>query len=296
MCIPGTAMSRYINFYTDFAFKKIFGTEANKDLLISFLNALLEFDGGNEIVDLTYLNPEQLGNNISERRAIYDVYCLTKDGERFIVEMQNAKQDHFKDRSIYYSSFAIQEQGKKGSKEESWDYRLSPVYVVGILNFMMDESEENLEKVITKVKLKDDSNKDFSDKLNFIFIEMPKFRKDELELNSFIEKWLYVIKNLYRLQDKPSALTEGIFNKLFQIAEIAAYSKSERYDYEESLKNFRDMFNVISSAEKKAREEGEAIGERKTNIRNAQKLKQLGVDFKTISIATGLSAEEIERL
>lgn len=257
MCIPGTAMSRYINFYTDFAFKKIFGTEANKDLLISFLNALLDLKGDGEIKDLTYLNSENLGEDIRERRAIYDVYCQTKGGDRFIVEMQKAKQDHFQDRSIYYSSFAIREQGQKGKKDNMpWDYCLSPVYVVGILNFEMDETNKS-DRVISKVKLKDEDNKDFSDKLNFIFVEMPKFRKTEAELETFMDKWLYVIKNLYRLQDKPAALTEGIFKKLFEVAEIAAFSKNERYDYEENLKNYLDWFNVMRTAKNEGRAEGE---------------------------------------
>lgn len=261
MCIPGTAMSRYINFYTDFAFKKFFGTEANKDLLISFLNALLDLKGDGEIKDLTYLNSENLGEDIRERRAIYDVYCQTKGGDRFIVEMQKAKQDHFQDRSIYYSSFAIREQGQKGKKDNMpWDYCLSPVYVVGILNFEMDETNKS-DRVISKVKLKDEDNKDFSDKLNFIFVEMPKFRKTEAELETFMDKWLYVIKNLYRLQDKPAALTEGIFKKLFEVAEIAAFSKNERYDYEENLKNYLDWFNVMRTAKNEGREEGRAEGE-----------------------------------
>jgi predicted transposase/invertase (TIGR01784 family) len=253
-------MSRYINFYTDFAFKKIFGTEANKDLLISFLNALLDLKEDGEIKDLTYLNSENLGEDIRERRAIYDVYCQTKGGDRFIVEMQKAKQDHFQDRSIYYSSFAIREQGQKGKKDNMpWDYCLSPVYVVGILNFEMDETNKS-DRVISKVKLKDEDNKDFSDKLNFIFVEMPKFRKTETELETFMDKWLYVIKNLYRLQDKPAALTEGIFKKLFEVAEIAAFSKNERYDYEENLKNYLDWFNVMRTAKNEGRAEGREEG------------------------------------
>ena len=252
MCIPGTAMSRYINFYTDFAFKKIFGTEANKDLLISYLNCLLELKDGKEITDLTYMNSEQLGESAGERRAIYDVYCKTAADERFIVEMQKAEQDHFIDRSIYYSSFAIREQSQKGAVDRKlWDYSLSPVYVVGILNFEMDETMERADKVMTRVKLKDDENRDFSDKLNFIFLEMPKFRKVETELETLMDKWLYVIKNLYQLESKPASLTEGIFRKLFDVAEIAAFTKEERYDYEESLKNFRDLYNTISTAEKK---------------------------------------------
>ncbi|MEE3483281.1 MAG: Rpn family recombination-promoting nuclease/putative transposase [Bacteroidales bacterium] len=293
MCMPGTALSRYINIYTDFAFKKIFGTEANKDLLISFLNQLMGLTGDSEITDVTYLNPEQLGDNINERRAVYDVYCSTGNGEHFIVEMQKAKQDHFKDRALYYSSFAIREQGTKGSILKPWDYKLMPVYVVGILNFVMDEEDE---EVITRVTLKDDRNREFNKNLQFIFIEMPKFTKEETELKTFLDKWLYVIKNISRLDDKPQALTEGIFKKLFDVAEISQFSKVDRAEYEESLKIFWDFSNVLSTAERKGRAEGRAEGERETNLRNAKNLKALGVDVETISKATGLTKEEIESL
>ncbi|MBO7506999.1 MAG: PD-(D/E)XK nuclease family transposase [Paludibacteraceae bacterium] len=287
--MPGTALSRYINIYTDFAFKKVFGTEANKDLLISFLNQLMGLTGDSEITDVTYLNPEQLGDNINERRAVYDVYCSTGNGEHFIVEMQKAKQDHFKDRALYYSSFAIREQGTKGSILKPWDYKLMPVYVVGILNFVMDEEDE---EVITRVTLKDDRNREFNKNLQFIFIEMPKFTKEEPELETFLDKWLYVIKNISRLDDKPQALTEGIFKKLFDVAEISQFSKLDRAEYEESLKVFWDFSNVLSTAERK----GRAEGERETNLRNAKNLKALGVDVETISKATGLTRKEIDSL
>jgi len=285
MCMPGTALSRYINIYTDFAFKKVFGTEANKDLLISFLNQLMGLTGDSEITDVTYLNPEQLGDNINERRAVYDVYCSTGNGEHFIVEMQKAKQDHFKDRALYYSSFAIREQGTKGSILKPWDYKLMPVYVVGILNFVMDEEDE---EVITRVTLKDDRNREFNKNLQFIFIEMPKFTKEETELKTFLDKWLYVIKNISRLDDKPQALTEGIFKKLFDVAEISQFSKLDRAEYEESLKVFWDFTNVLSTAERK--------GERNEKLRNAKNFKALGVDVETISKATGLTRKEIDSL
>ena len=287
--MPGTALSRYINIYTDFAFKKVFGTEANKDLLISFLNQLMGLTGDSEITDVTYLNPEQLGDNINERRAVYDVYCSTGNGEHFIVEMQKAKQDHFKDRALYYSSFAIREQGTKGSIMKPWDYKLMPVYVVGILNFVMEEEDE---EVITRVTLKDDRNREFNKNLQFIFIEMPKFTKEETELETFLDKWLYVIKNISRLDDKPQALTEGIFKKLFDVAEISQFSKLDRAEYEESLKVFWDFSNVLSTAERK----GRAEGERDEKLRSAKNLKALGVDVETISKAIGLTKEEIESL
>jgi predicted transposase/invertase (TIGR01784 family) len=326
MCIPGTAMSRYINFYTDFAFKKFFGTEANKEFLISFLNALLELEGEKEIADLTYLNTEQLGFSNNERRAVYDVYCTTKEGERFIVEMQKAKQENFRDRALYYSSFAIQDQGQKGTKNNTiyWDYKLSPVYVVGILDFVMDDSPEKVDHLITKVQLKDDLNEVFNKNLNFIFIEMPKFRKEESELETFMDKWLYAIKNLGKLDDKPTALTEAIFKRFFEVAEIAAFSQTERYDYEENLKNCNDWFSVMNTAKKDGLEEGEAIGIEKGRaegeviglqkgeaigiekgrvegetigiLKTAKKMKEEGLDVNVISKLTNLSIDEIEKL
>lgn len=318
MCVSGIALSRYINFYTDFAFKKIFGTEANKDLLISFLNGLFNLEGDTAIADVTYLNSEQLGESAHERRAIYDVYCKTEKGERFIVEMQKAQQDNFRDRAIYYSSFAVREQGVKGSKGRPWDYRLAPVYVVGVLNFELEDSKKD--KYISHVKLKDEDNQVFSDNLNFVFLEMPKFTKKETELETFLDKWLFVLKNLYKLESIPSALTEGIFKKLFEVAEIASFTADERSNYEESLKNFWDLNNCLDTAERKGREEGreegfaeglekgeaiglekgEAIGLEKgiykEKTENARKLKELGVSPDLISKATGLSIEEIEKL
>ena len=326
MCIPGTAMSRYINFYTDFAFKKFFGTEENKEFLISFLNALLELNGEKEIADLTYLNTEQLGFSNNERRAVYDVYCTTKEGERFIVEMQKAKQENFRDRALYYSSFAIQDQGQKGTKNNTvyWDYKLSPVYVIGILDFVMDDSPEKADHLITKVQLMDDTYEVFNKNLNFIFIEMPKFRKEESELETFMDKWLYAIKNLGKLDDKPTALTEAIFKRFFEVAEIAAFSKTERYDYEENLKNCNDWFSVMNTAKKDGLEEGEAIGIEKGRaegrvegeaigiekgraegraegevigvLKTAKKMKEEGLDVNVISKLTNLSVDEIEKL
>ena len=124
---------RYINPYTDFGFKKLFGTEMNKDLLISFLNSLFN-NSEQEIKDVQYLNSEHLGDGYGDRRAVFDVYCMTADGGRFIVEMQKAEQAYFKDRSIYYSTYPIREQAEiarftpqerreyQESVKDYWDY------------------------------------------------------------------------------------------------------------------------------------------------------------------------------
>ncbi len=135
--------AKYINPYTDFGFKKIFGEEASKPLLIDFLNALLPEQ--NKIVDLTFKNTEQLGLNDLDRKAIYDIYCENDKSEKFIVELQKAKQSAAadKDRTIYYSTFPIREQAEKGE----WNYNLKAVYCIGILDFTFDDYESSRKEV-----------------------------------------------------------------------------------------------------------------------------------------------------
>ena len=296
---------RYINPYTDFGFKKLFGSAINKELLISFLNALLE--GKEEIKDVTYLNVEQLGCQEMDRKAVFDVYCQNKKGERFLVEMQKGEQEFFKDRSLYYTTFPIREQAKRGQ----WDYELKAVYTIGILNFCFDESEPG--RYRHDVKLVDTgSGKVFYDKLTFIYLEMPKFNKREDELKTLFDKWLFVLRNLASLLDRPIALQERVFTRLFETAEIAKFSPKELYDYEESLKNFRDWYSVISTATKKGRREGlkeglkegrkeglkEGLeaGQTKATLNIARNMKEQGMTTELIAQITGLDTETIEKL
>ena len=127
-------MGKFINPFTDYGFKKIFGQEVSKELLIEFLNDLLE--GERVITDLTFLNNEQLPEYPGDRIAIYDIYCTTDTGEKIIVEMQNRSQVYFKERALYYLSHAIVRQGVKG---ESWKFDIKAVYGVFFINFLLDE-------------------------------------------------------------------------------------------------------------------------------------------------------------
>ena len=300
---------RYINPYTDFGFKKLFGTEMNKDLLMSFLNAL--FNGRKqEITDVQYLNAEQLGMGYGDRRAVFDVYCMTSDGSRFIVEMQKAEQEYFKDRSIYYSTFAIREQAVKGKE---WNYHLEDVYTVGVLNFVFPNGEYPSDSFCHEIKLTDvEDNHVFYDKLTFLYLEMPKFTKTEDELETMFDKWMFVLHNLGRLLDRPKALQDRVFQKLFEQAEIAHYSESERRQYFESQKEYWDNYSIMTTALNKGlrqgraegraeglaegRVEGLAEGEAKANRENARRMKAKGYAIHDIAEVTGLSEEEIERL
>ena len=278
-----TLNERYINPYTDFGFKKLFGTELNKDLLISFLNAL--FDGKQVITDVRYMNSEHLGVYSGERRAIFDVYCENEQGEKFIVEMQNVYQQFFKDRSVFYSTFPIREQALQGD----WNFELKSVYTVGILNFVFPEDEYSQDCLFHEVKLMDTEDKHvFFDKLTFMYIEMPKFNKAENELVTMLDKWLFVLRNLSRLIEKPAALQERIFTRLFEQAEIAKFSPEDQHQYEDSIKAYRDINNAINTAKKEAKEE--------EKIDMANKMKMRGYAIEDIADITGLSLDEIAKL
>lgn len=295
--------SRYINPYTDYGFKYLFGTEPNKDITLAFINALLQ---GEEVIkSLTLLPAEQLGDTQEDRRAVFDVYCENEHGDKIIIEMQKADQQFFKDRSVYYSSFPIRSQGAKGR----WRFGLKAVYTIGILDFVFDEDKDDEEYYHHVVKLMDVNKKEvFYDHLTYIYLEMPKFRKTEDQLETLFDKWLYALKNLPRLLERPKALQERIFAKFFEVAEVANFSKEEYAKYIRSENNYYDWDSIFRTAEKKGREEGlaqgkaegkaEGLAEGKAEAsrENAKKMKADGVPVELIAKYTGLSPEEIKGL
>ena len=295
---------RYISLLTDFGFKRIFGTTPNKDLLINFLNSL--FEGFQVIKDVKYLNSEHVGDVYAERKAIFDVYCENEHGEKFIVEMQNAYQRYFKDRSLFYSTFPIREQAPKGA---DWNFKLDHVYTVALLNFDLSEEAFDKDDINHDVGLLDKkTHKVFNDKLSFKYVEIAKFDKTEDELVTLYDKWLYVLKNLSRLDKRPAALKEKIFSKLFGEAEIAKFTPTELKEYEDSLKAYRDVKNSIDTALEKGREEGRAEGRAEGRVEGreegknlkaiqiAKKMLAAGMDIDTIINMTDLSKSEIGKL
>jgi predicted transposase/invertase (TIGR01784 family) len=286
--------AKYVNPFTDFGFKKIFGEEPNKELLMSFLNQFLPEH--HRIKDLTYLKSEHLGISELDRNAMFDLYCESPSGEKFIVEMQKAKQNFFKDRSVYYATFPIQQQAKRG---EGWKYELKAVYFVGILDFVFSENVGN-EEVVHEVKLKNQAGVTFYDKLTFIYLEMPKFKKTLEESDTLFEKWLYVLKHLPILEERPAKLQEKVFTKLFETAKIAKFNQLELQEYQDSLKTYWDMSSVIETAfdegQLRGKLEGMLEGEKNKAMQVAKNLLSLGVEIKTIRQATGLTTEEIKKL
>ena len=294
---------RYVNFFTDYGFKRLFGEEPNKDLLRDFLNELLKDEQG-EIINLTYLKDENLGNTALDRKAIFDLYCENERGEKFIVELQKAKQDFFKDRSVYYATFPVQQQAQRGD----WNYELKAVYTIGILDFVFEEDKDEPDTYRYDIKLQNiKTNKTFYDKLTFIYLELPKFKKTVDELDTRFDKWLYAIKNLNRLDKVPDKLREKVFEKFFEVAEIANFTREEVISYEDSLKYYRDIKNTIDTAKREGveegiglgigigREEGIGIGKEQTAREIACNLLDI-LDDTTIARKTGLTEEEVAAL
>ena len=247
MCIT----SRYINPFTDYGFKKLFGEEGSKPQLISFINAFLELDNKPKIIDLEFKNLEKLGLSKRDRKTIFDIYCINEEGKHILVELQRAEQTYFKDRMVYYSSILIQEQGLKGLhfdgkalnrngdlRKVGWDYRLDEV---------------------------------FYNKLNYVFVEMPKFTKSENELNTYLDKWFYFLNNLDALEQIPEIFNDDKdIKNAFKKAEFINMTKEEQSVYLASLKEYRDWYAVLSTAEDKgyakAKDELERIKKEKWKV------------------------------
>jgi len=281
-------IERYINPFTDYGFKKLFGEEPNKDLLLDFLNVLLKEEQG-EIKKITYLKSEHLGTGELDRKAIFDLYCENEKGEKFIVELQKTKQNFFKDRTVYYSTFPIREQAKRAD----WNYELKSVYTIAILDFVFDEDKNDPNKFRYDIKLTDIETKEvFYNKLTFIYLEMPKFNKTAEELETRFDKWLYVIRNLNRLDKKPDKLRERVFEQLFETAEIAKFTPEQVRSYEDSLKYYRDLKNSLDTA----REEGLLEGIEKEKLEVAKNALKMGLSVEEIIQLTGLNRQDINQI
>lgn len=302
-------MAKFINPFTDIGFKRIFGQEISKPLLLHFLNNLLA--GEKEIVDITFLDKEQPAMYADDRSLIYDIYCKTTNGEHIIVEMQNKEQPFFKKRSIYYVSEAISRQGERGAE---WKYDIKSVYLVAFLNFKIDDIGT---KFRTDALLMDMHTKEvFSNDFRMIYLQLPYFDRQAEECENDFERWIYVLKNMEALNRMPFAAKDSVFAKIAEIADISALSKEERMKYDEGIRKYRDTICVMDYAIEKGMEKGiekglaqgraeglkEGLkkgmekGEKKGRYDIARNLLSMGLSVESIMQATGLSRDEITSL
>ncbi len=278
-------MTKFINPFTDVGFKRIFGQEINKDLLIDFLNSLLV--GERHIHDIQFLDKEILGESVADRNCIYDIYCTDENGEQFIVEMQNRRQAYFRERAVYYLARAISRQGERGL---AWQFNLKAVYGIFFMNFRLEDIKPKLR---TDICLEDrDTHELFSDKMRFVFLQLPLFDKEENECENDFERWIYVLKNMDTLQRLPFKARNAVFQKLEEIVDIASMSKEDRIKYDESIKVYRDNLVTELYAVQQGRQQG--IQQEKTDV--ARRMKAKGYADADIADMTGLPLETIATL
>jgi len=297
---------QYINPFTDFGFKKLFGEESSKEYLIDFLNSVFE-DFIPKIKELTYHKNEHLGNSENDRNAVFDLYCKSDKDERFIIELQKVEQLYFKQRTLFYSTFAIQEQAKKGI----WDFKLMPIYCIGILNFTF---HDNANKYLHFGKILDIQTKEvLLDTLNFAYIECPKFNKTINKNSSNHDKWLYAFTQLSNLDHMPNELKNKIFEEFFKQANVLKLNKSDLANYNNSIKYYRDLHNIeeqnlqkglqkgvqqgIKQGIQQGIKQGIELGEHKKALAIAKALKNTkNLTIEQIAHSTGLNVEEIKKI
>ncbi len=308
MCV----YEKYINPFTDFGFKKIFGDPNDTSLLQSLINDILGFNGEDRVATIVFKNGELLPDNPEDRKVIFDLYCTDEKGSEFIVELQKVHQEHFQSRALYYATFPIQEQAIRGR----WNFSLTPIYFIGLLNFEVAKFRTSAEFLhhgkITDIKTKEI----MYDNLNMIYVEIPKLKKEKEELSNHLEWWLYLFQNLNQLQEVPQKFKGDIIEKAFDRAEFVNLPKIEQDKYHKNLKVYRDLINSLDTAHEegiekglkkglkkglekgleKGLKKGKIEGEKKKAIEIARKSLAKGIDIDTILAITGLSMEEIDSM
>ena len=273
----------------DLAFKKIFGNEQHKNILISFLNSVLDFQGKREIVSVNLVNPYQVPKIPELKETILDIEATNKNNETFIVEMQKKDLGDFTKRSLYYTSKAYVAQLPKGQ-----DYtRLKKVYFIGILNFNIFENKNYISRhLIINQETKTQDLTDFE----FSFIELPKFTKELEELESILDKWIYFLKyanDLSLIPEEYKNIEE--FQEAFTIATQTNWNKEELKVYEYmALKEF-DEINALRTAERKGLAKGIEEGIEKGKIELVKNLLDI-LDDETIAQKSGLSIQVVQAL
>ena len=278
-------LSVYIDLLTDFGFKRVFGI---KEVMLKFLNAVLNIEGG--IADLSYVDTEVLGLTKEDRKAVYDLICVTGNGEHIIVEMQSIRQEYFKDRTRLYLAMLIHQQAMKGRAKDrkNWDFKQPPVYIISFANFYMDKEEEEAAKEKAKAKknsvtdenethidenyisfikyMNVDTKKIFIENETLVYIELPKFSKKLDEVKTFIEQWIYLVKNIHRLKKLPKSFTDEIFETVFEIAKIAQMDKKDVYKYVKSLNDKNMVRNEINRMKNTIAQQKGTIAQQKGTI------------------------------
>jgi predicted transposase/invertase (TIGR01784 family) len=290
---------KYADLLDDDVFKLVFGQESSKDVMIEFLNQVID---DRTIVDLEFMDKEMKSMDREKKDSVYDMFCKTDDGSRIVVEVQRRKQASYVERTIYYSTFQVRNQVDAGRS----DYAFCPVYVINILDFNIDENRGNPEVKTVYRLYEEKTHALLTDKLTFIFLELNKFKKGLEELDGDILEGMYFcLKNMARLDGCPEVLTHEVFKKMFDISELLNMDEDTRSKVLIKMTTERDLRNQMAYARKEAiaeglaegREvglaEGRAEGRKERSIEIARKLLAAGYPKEEVMELTGVGADDL---
>lgn len=290
-------VSKFIDPLLDFSFKRIFGTEPNQDLLIALLNGI--FRGRKDIERLVYNKNEHVGDTDELGSVIFDLTCTASNGEQFIIEVQRTAQVNLKRRMLYYGSKLISDQAPKGKRKE-WNYAIPEVYVIVLMDGFPMPGGDHDDRYLHDISLCNrDTGEVFYDDLGFIYIELANFAKEESELETDLDGWLYVLKNMSKLNKIPIYLRKPIFEKLFDIAEYSKLTKEEKDMYDTSLKRKWDTVSALEYARREGEERGiekERTKAHAEKLRSATKMKKSGFEDALIADFLELPIEVVREL
>ena len=281
---------KYADLLDDDVFKLVFGRESTKDVMIEFLNQVIP---DRKIVDLEFIDKEMHPAERDTKGVVYDMFCKTDSGARIIVEVQRRKQPFYPERAVYYSTFQIQRQVEAGA--DAYDFL--PVYVVNILDFKMDKHDVGTDIKTVYRLYEERSRRLLTDRVTFIFIELPRFMKtiDELDGN-VLEGMYFCFKNMSVLDERPKVLTHQIFSKIFEVSELYNMDQDTRDKVIHKMTTERDLRNQMAYARQEAIEEGLAEGRAEGRAEVARGMLADGMPVDKIAKYTNLSIEEIEAL
>ena len=321
------AKSRFADPTVDFAFKRVFGTEKYKAATIGLLNSIIK---GRHIVDVSFLNSELIGDTGDSRKAYIDVLCEDESGAQFVVEMQKARQEHFRERTVFYASKLISMMSPQG---KSWNYSLAPTYVVAFLNFEMkgmvggegEAGSDDDRYLLHYVTRDEQSQTKLPGSTEYYFLGIRDFNKKDRSYADSPEKWLSLLGKTGLLEDIPSEYEgDEAFAAYFKACERAGFNKEEEQLYTTDMMNEWDIANEKALERKEGKAEGLAEGLEKglkkglkegwkkgneeglekglekgkseAKLETARSLKSLGVDIDIICKSTGLARDVVESL
>ncbi len=298
--------NKYINPFTDYGFKKLFGDENNTDILIDFLNAILQ-GKVSPIEKIYFLDKEQLGSNLKRNTYIFDLHCESSSGERFVVEMQKNRQPSYIARSAVYGSHELIAQSNRSEER----YNFKKVFIISILDFCPIEWQRYENKYRFDFTLKDDEFPEIEyDGIRYVYFVLDHFRKSLEELENNYERWLYLLQQMPKIEkgeSEPEGYVSQVFSKFLSKAELANMDDYEQEVYSSSLLHYTDVKEQIKGGFQEGKEEGieeglsEGIakglaeGEARKSLHIAKALLSEGLDMATVEKVTGVSQKELSQ-